>query len=80
MSFENLKMLLVTPSSKTSIYIKNKIGPCTDPCDTPLNTDFQLETSRSTTTLCLLLVIIAIDYSVCILFPIPCYFELSISR
>ena len=34
-------------SSKSLIYIKNKIGPSTDPCGTPLKTDFQFETSPS---------------------------------
>ena len=33
-------------SSKSLIYIKNKIGPSTDPCGTPLKTDFQFETSH----------------------------------
>ena len=39
-------MLPVTPSSKSFMYTKNKLGPSTDPCGTPLKTDFQLETSR----------------------------------
>ena len=43
-------MLPVTPSSKSSMYTKNKIGLSTDPWGTPLKTDFQLETSQSTTT------------------------------
>ena len=47
-------MFPVTPSSKSFMYIKNKIGPSTDPWGTPLKTGFQLETSPSTTTLCLL--------------------------
>ena len=53
-SSANFNMLPVTPSSKSSMYTKNKIGPSTDPWGTPLKTDFQLETSPSTTTLCLL--------------------------
>ena len=31
-------------SSKSLIYIKNKIGSNTDPCSTPLKTDLQFET------------------------------------
>ena len=31
-------MLLVIHSSRSLMYIKNKIGPSTDPCDTPLKT------------------------------------------
>ena len=72
------KMLPVTPSSKSSMHTKNKIGPSTDPWDTPLKTDFQLETSPSTTTLCLLSVSHC-SIQVIILFPIPCDFNLSIS-
>ena len=52
-SSANLSMLLVL-SSKSLIYIKNNKGPNTDPCGTPLKTDFQFETSPSTTTHCLL--------------------------
>ena len=33
------------------IYIKNSIGPNTDPCGTPLKTDFQFKISPSTITL-----------------------------
>ena len=47
-SSANFNMLPVTPSSKSFMYTKNKIGPSTDPCGTPLKTDFQLETSPST--------------------------------
>ena len=36
------------------MYIKNKLGPCTNHCGTPLKTDFQFENSPSTTTLCLI--------------------------
>ena len=43
-------------SSKSFIYIKNSIGPNTDPCGTPLKTDFQFEISPSTISLCLLCV------------------------
>ena len=35
------------------IYIKNNKVPNSDPCGTPLKTDFQFETSPSTTTRCL---------------------------
>ena len=35
-------------SSKSFIYIKNSIGPNTDPCGTPHKTDFQFEISPST--------------------------------
>ena len=30
-------------TSRSFIYIKNSIGPNTDPCGTPLQTDFQFE-------------------------------------
>ena len=40
-SSANFNMLPVTPSSKSFMYTNNKIGPSTDPCGTPLNTDFQ---------------------------------------
>ena len=50
----NVNILPVTSSSKSLLDTKHKIGPSTDPCGVPLNTDFQLETSLSTTTLCLL--------------------------
>ena len=53
-SSANFNTLLVMSSSKSLIYIKNKIGLSTDPCGTSLKTDFQFETSPSTTTLCLL--------------------------
>ena len=43
-SSANFNMLPVTPSSKSSMYTKSKIGPSTDPWGTPLKTDFQLET------------------------------------
>ena len=39
-------ILPVTPSSKSLMYTKNKIGPSTDPCGTPLKTDFQIETVK----------------------------------
>ena len=48
-SSANFNTLLVISSSKSLIYIKNKIGPNTDLCGTPLKTDFQFETSPSTT-------------------------------
>ena len=51
MSSTNLSTLLDMPSSKSFIYIKNSIGPNTDPCGTPLKTDFQFEISPSTITL-----------------------------
>ena len=47
---------VVKSSSQSFIYIKNTIGPNTDPCGTPLQTDFQFEISPSTITLCLLCV------------------------
>ena len=77
-SSANFNMLHVTPSSKSFMYTKNKIGPSTDPCGTPLKTDFQLETSPSTTTLCFLSVS-QCSIQLIILFPIPCDFNLSIS-
>ena len=49
-SSANFYILPVTPSSKSLMYTKNKIGHSTDPCGTPLKTDFQLETSPSRTT------------------------------
>ena len=69
-------MLPVTPSSKSFMYTKNKIGPSTDPCGTPLKTDFQLEASPSTTTLCFLSVSYC-SVQLIILFAIPCDFNLS---
>ena len=39
----NLSTLLDMSSSRSFIYIKNSIGPNTDPCGTPLKTDFQFE-------------------------------------
>ena len=56
MSSANVSTLLVILSSKSLIYIKNNKGPNTDPCGTPLKTDFEFETSPSTTTRYLLLV------------------------
>ena len=53
-SSANFSKLFVILSSKSLIYIKNNKGPNTDPCGTPLKTDFQFETSSSTTTHCLL--------------------------
>ena len=55
-SSANLSTLLDMSSSKSFIYIKNSIGPNTDPCGIPLKTDFQFEISPSTITLCLLCV------------------------
>ena len=43
-SCANLSMLLVIFSSKSLIYINNNKSPNTDPCGTPLKTDFQFET------------------------------------
>ena len=53
-SSANWRKLLVIMSSKALIYIKNNNGPNTDSCGTPLKTDFQFETSPSTTKRCLL--------------------------
>ena len=50
-SSANLSTLLDMSSSKSFIYIKNSIGPNSDPCGTPLKTDFQFEISPSTITL-----------------------------
>ena len=47
-SSASFNILPVTHSSKSLSYTINKIGPSTDPCGTPRNTDFQLETSPST--------------------------------
>ena len=67
----------VTPSSKSLTYTNNKIGRSTDPCSTPLKNDIQLETSPSTTTLCLQSVG-ECSIQLIIRFPIPCDFNLSI--
>ena len=77
-SSAHFNMLPVTPSSKSFMHTKNIIGPSTDPCGTPVMTDFQLETSPSTTTLCFLSVSHC-SIQLIILFPIPCDFNLSIS-
>ena len=61
---------------KSLIYIKNNKGPNTDPSGTPLKTDFQFETSPSTTTHCLLSVSHCSIQSV-MLSPIPWAFNLS---
>ena len=50
------------------IYIQNKIGHYTDPCGTPLKTDFQFETSPLTTTLCLLSIS---HFSIQLIIPFP---------
>ena len=34
----SFSILSVTPSSKSLMYTKHKIGPSTEPCHTPLNT------------------------------------------
>ena len=78
LSSANFNILPVTPSSKSLMYTTNKIGPSTDHCGTPLKTDFQLETSPSTTTLCILSVSHC-STQLIILFPIPCDFNLRIS-
>ena len=51
MSSVNFSTMLDMSSSKSFIYIKNSIGHNTDPCGTPLKTDFQFEISPSTITL-----------------------------
>ena len=58
------------------IYIKYKIGRNTDPCGSPLKTDFQFETSPSTITLCLLSVS-HFSIQLVISFPMPWAFSLS---
>ena len=75
-SSANFNTLLVMSSSKSLIYIKNKIGPSTDPCGTPLKTDFQFETSSSTTTLCLLSIS---HYSIQLIIPFPMPWAFSLS-
>ena len=75
-SSANFNTLLVMSSSKSLMYIKNTIGPNTDPCGTPLQTDFQFETSPSTTTL-YLLSISHFSIQLIISFPIPWAFSLS---
>ena len=49
-SYANFSTLLVIVSYNSLIYIKNNKCLNTDPCGTPLKTDFQFETSPSTTT------------------------------
>ena len=56
-SCANFNILPVIPSSKFLMYTNTKIGPVgpyRSLSGTPLETDFQLETSPSTTTICLL--------------------------
>ena len=76
-SSANFSMLLVILSSKSLIYITNNIGPNTDPSGTPLKTDFQFETSPSTTTRCLLSVSHCSIQPV-MLSPIPWAFNLRV--
>ena len=45
-SSANLSTLLDMSSSRSFIYVKNNIGLNTDPCGTPLKTDFQFEICR----------------------------------
>ena len=77
-SSANLSTLLDMSSSRSFIYIKNSIGHNTDPCGTPLKTDFQFEISPSTITLCLLCVS---HFSIQLItsLPIPWAFSLSIN-
>jgi len=42
-SSANFKILLDNPASKSLMKIRNKTGPSTDPCETPLHTYLQLE-------------------------------------
>ena len=57
------------------IYIKNKIGPSTDPCGAPLKTDFQFEASPSTTTLSF----INKPFFIQLIFPFPMPWAFSLS-
>ena len=75
-SSANLNALLVILSSKSLIHIKNNKGPNTDPCSTPLKTDFQFETSPCTTTRYLLSVSHCSIQSI-MPSPIPWAFNLS---
>ena len=75
-SSADFNTLLVMSSSKSLIYIKNQIRPNTDPCGTPLNNDFQFETSPLSTTLCLLS-ISHFSIQLIIPFPMPRAFSLS---
>ena len=59
------------------IYTNNKVGPIYDLCGTPLKTNFQLETSPSTTAHCLLSVSHC-SIQLIIMFPTPRDFRLSI--
>ena len=82
-SSANFSTLLDMSSSKSFIYyIKNSIGPNTDPCGTTLKTDFQFEISPSTIsiTLCLLCCLLCIShFSIQLItsLPIPWAFSLS---
>ena len=73
-SSANFSTLLDMSSSKSFIYIKNSIGPNTDPYGTPLKTDFQFEISLSTITLCLLCVS---HFSIKLITSLPWAFSLS---
>ncbi len=53
-SSTTFNILLVIPSSRSLMHIKNKTGHSTGHCDTPLKTSFQIETSPSNNMLCLL--------------------------
>ena len=75
-SSANFNTLLVISSSKSLIYIKNKIGPNTDPCGTPLKNDFHFETSPSTATLCLLSIS---HFSIQLIIPLPMPWAFSLS-
>ena len=75
-SSANLSTLLVILSSKSLIDIKNNKGPNTDPCGTPLKTNYQFETFPSTTKRSLLSVSHCSIQSI-MPFPIPWAFNLS---
>ena len=75
-SSANFSALLDMSFFKSFKYIKNSIGPNTDPCGTPLKTYFQFEISPSTITLCLLCVS---HFSIQLItsLPIPWTFSLN---
>ena len=53
-SSANLSTLLCTPSSRSLMNIRKRVGPRTDPCGTPFETSVQSEYLPLITTLCFL--------------------------
>ena len=76
-SSANFTTLLDMSSSKSFIYIKNSKGHNTDPCGTPIKTDFQFEISLSTNTLCFLCVS---HFSIQLITSLPMPWAFSLSK